>query len=223
MAQDIISALSQFSYLFAIRTQLELCLEIMTYTFKAIFAASILALSFVASLAADSLEDAVAAYRRADYATALRLYGSLAHQGLDVAQFNLGLMYDNGQGVSKDEAEATKWYRLAADQGRADAQYQLGHLYYKQTNYAEAVRWFRLAADQGRADAQSNLGAMYAEGDGIPQDLAQALKWFILAAAQNHREAIENRDKVILLMTPVQIAEAQKLAREWKPPPPTAR
>jgi TPR repeat protein len=68
-----------------------------------------------------------------------------------------------------------KWYRLAADQGRSDAQYQLGHLYYKQNNYAEAAKWFHLAADQGRADAQSNLGSLYAEGEGIPRDFVQAL------------------------------------------------
>jgi uncharacterized protein len=198
----------------------------MTRIVKAILGTCILAFSPVASLAGDSLEDAVFAYRRADYATALRVYRSLADHGLAIAQFNVGLMYDNGQGVPKDEAEAIKWYRLAADQGRADAQYQLGHWYYRQNSYAEATKWFHLAADQGRADAQSNLGAMYAEGDGIPQDLVQALKWFILAAAQNHKEAIENRDKAILLMSPAQIADGQKLAREWKPAPqptPTAQ
>ena len=141
----------------------------------------------------------------------------MADRGLAVAQFNVGLMYDNGQGVSKNEDEATKWYRLAADQGRSDAQYQLGHMFYRHDNYAEAAKWLHLAADQGRADAQSSLGAMYAEGEGVPLDLVQALKWFILAAAQNHKDAIENRDKAIILMTRDQVAEAQRLARDWKP------
>ncbi len=103
-------------------------------------------------------------------------------------------MYANGQGVSKDKTEAMKWYRLAADQGRSDAQYQLGHLSYQQNNYAEAAKWFRLAAEQGRPDAQSNLGVMYAEGEGVPQDDVQALMWFTLAAEQNHKDAMENRD-----------------------------
>ena len=188
----------------------------MTRVFKAILATCILALSLVASLAADSFEDAVAAYRTADYAAALRIYRSMADQGLAIAQFNVGLMYDKGQGVSKDEVQAMKWYRLAADQGRSDAQYQLGHLCYKQNNYAEAAKWFHLAADQGRADAQSNLGAMYAEGEGVPQDYVQALMWFTLSAAQHHKDGMENRDKAAGLMTPAQIAEAQKLAREWK-------
>jgi TPR repeat protein len=188
----------------------------MTRAFKAIFATCILMLSVAAATAADSLEDAATAYRKADYATALRIYRSMADQGLAIAQFNVGLIYDNGQGVSKDEVQAMKWYRLAADQGGSDAQYQLGHLYYKQDNYAEAAKWFHLAADQGRADAQSNLGSMYAEGEGVPQDFVQALMWFTLSAAQNHKDGVENRDKAAGLMTSAQIAEAQKLARGWK-------
>jgi TPR repeat protein len=188
----------------------------MTRAFRAIFVVVLMISSVAAAMAADTLEDAVAAYRRADYATALRVYRSMADQGLAIAQFNVGLMYDNGQGVTKDEIQAMKWYRLAADQGRSDAQYQLGHLNYKQNNYAEAAKWFHLASDQGRADAQSNLGSMYAEGDGVPQDFVQALMWFTLSAAQNHKDGIENRDKAAGLMTPAQIAEAQKLARGWK-------
>src|SRR5258706_5076550 len=116
----------------------------MTPTLKAVSVFIVLALA--APAAAESLEEAVLAYRRADYATALWHYRPLADQGLAVAQFNVGLMYDLGQGVVQDHAEAMKWYHLAADQGRADAQYQLGHLYYKENNYAEA-RWFQLAAD----------------------------------------------------------------------------
>ena len=189
--------------------------------FRTVSTGVALALSIVAPVMAASLEDAVAAYRRADYVTAFEVYQGLADQGLAVAQFNLGLMYANGLGVSKDETEAMKWYRLAADQGRADAQYQLGHLSYQQNNFAEAVKWFRLAADQGRPDAQSNLGVMYAEGEGVSRDDVQALMWFILAAAQNHKDAIENRDNAVSTMTATQIAAAKKLAREWKPASPS--
>jgi TPR repeat protein len=189
--------------------------------FRTVSAGVALALSIVAPVMAASLEDAVAAYRKADYATAFQVYHVLADQGLAVAQFNLGLMYANGLGVSKDETEAMKWYRLAADQGRADAQYQLGHLFYQQNNFAEAVKWFRLAADQGRPDAQSNLGVMYAEGEGVPRDDVQALMWFTLAADRNHKDAIENRDNAASTMTAAQIAAAKKLAREWKPASPS--
>src|SRR5438105_15241552 len=158
--------------------------QIMTRALVGIFAAVILTLSLAAPAPAASLEDAVAAYRKGDYANALQLYRPLAEQGLAVAQFNVGLMYDMGQGVLQNHGEAMKWYRLAADQGRPDAQYQLGHLCYKHEQYAEAAKWFRLAAGQGRADPQSSLGAMYGEAEGVPQDFVQALNGFNFAGAQ---------------------------------------
>ena len=75
--------------------------------------------------------------------------------------------------------------------------------------------------EQGDADAQFSLGLMYRKGQGVPQDYTVALKWahmwFNLAAAQGHEQARENRDIISDGMTPAQIAEAQRLAREWKP------
>ena len=142
--------------------------------------------------AAGPFEDADAAYERGDFATATRLWRPLAEQGLAAAQFNLALMYDKGRGVPQD--------------------------------YVQVVKWYRLAADQGLAAAQSNLGTRYDEGRGVPQDYVQAHKWFNLAASQypaSEKErrdiAVKNRDIVAAKMTPAQIAEAQKLAREWKP------
>ena len=84
-------------------------------------------------------------------------------------------------------------------------------------DYAAAVKWYRLAADQGDAYAQYNLGVMYANGRGVPQDYVQAHKWYNLGAVAGDKDAIKNRDNVAGKMTPAQIAEAQKLAREWKP------
>ena len=112
-----------------------------------------------------------------------------AAQGDAPAQHNLGLMYYEGRGVPQDNAEALKWYRLAVAQGDALAQY--------------------------------HLGLMYAKGYGVPQDHIEAHKWFTLAAASstskpNRDRAVEARDKLAARMTPTQIAEAQKLAREWK-------
>ena len=75
------------------------------------------------------LEDGVAAIKRRDFATALRLFRPLADQGDDVAQFDLGIMYNNGWGVPRDYVQAAKWYRLAAARGNADAQCNLGILY----------------------------------------------------------------------------------------------
>jgi len=87
-------------------------------------------------------------------------------------------------------------------------------------NDAEAVRWYRLAAEQGYADAQNNLGVMYAEGQGVSQDNVAAHMWFSLATTfathSEVRDAITKlRDFLSILMSPAQIAEAQKLSREW--------
>ncbi len=164
-------------------------------------------------------EEGVAAYERGDYATALREMRVLAMQGNAGAQFNVGLMYDNGQGVTQDYAEAVRWFRKAAEQGYAKAQFNVGLMYAKGEgvvqDYAEAVRWHRKAAEQGDAKAQFNVGLMYAKGEGVVQDYAEAHMWFNLAGAQGVKQAAKNRDMGAKLMTPAQIAEAQRLASEW--------
>ena len=130
-------------------------------------------------------------------------------------------MYFRGEGVPQNYAEAVKWWRLAADQGNADAQNRLGFIYSRGAgvpqNYAEALKWYRLAADQGDANTQYFFGLMYANGQGVPQDYVRAHMWFNLSAAQGDQNAARDRDDIAKLMTPAQIAEAQKLAREWQP------
>jgi hypothetical protein len=88
-------------------------------------------------------------------------------------------------------------------------------------DYAEAVKWYRKAADQGNVKAQLLMGDMYYNGMSVPQDYVLALMWWNLSAAgpkgQAQEMATKKRDKVAKAMTPQQIAEAQRLAREWKP------
>jgi TPR repeat protein len=129
-------------------------------------------------------------------------------------------MYRDGRGVDKNNREAVKWYRLAAEQGDAMAQLCLGAMYDDggkgvPRNAPEAVKWYRLAAEQGDRTAQFNLGNMYADGDGVPQDHVLAHMWLNLSAAQGEQGAAERRDAVAKRMTSAQTAEAQKLAREW--------
>ncbi len=165
--------------------------------------------------------EGVAAYERGDYATALREFRSLAAQGYAHAQHNLGVMYENDQGVPQDYAEAVRWYRKAAAQGYARAQNNLGGMYHGgkgvPQDYAEAVRWYRKAAEQGFTEAQDNLGFMFGEGRGVLQDYVQAHMWFNLAATTGNKNAGNNRDAIANRMTPSQIEEAQRLAREWRP------
>jgi uncharacterized protein len=154
---------------------------------RALFAGGLLALTPFATAIAGQLVDGWLAYQRSDYAEALRIWGQLADQGLAGAQFDLGFMYANGHGVPQ--------------------------------NYEQALFWYREAADQGYAYAQDEVGSMYAKGQGVPQNYEQAYIWFDLAASREGGATIpiKNRDEVAAKMTSAQIAEAQRLAREWKP------
>ena len=124
--------------------------------------------------AEQTFDEAVATYKRGDYATAMRGFRVYAEQGSAEAQVALGVMYDAGQGVPENDAEAVGWYRKAAEQGHARAQYNLGVMHANgegvPENYAEAVKWFRKAAEQGHAEAQFILGGMYGTGRGVPQN-----------------------------------------------------
>lgn len=185
--------------------------------------------SLAAPLAAGPLEDANAAFSRGDYLTALRVVRPLAGQGNARAQSLLGTMYENGEGVAQDLAEAVKWLRKAAEGGEVTAQDYLGVLYATgdsglEQDYSEAAKWYREAADKGNPHAQNSLGSMYAQGMGVPQDNVQAYVWYNLAAegiaaseTERRKWAAFGRDLVARKMTPAQIVEAQKLARKWKP------
>ena len=99
-----------------------------------------------------------------------------------VEQFQIGLKYFKGEGVPKDDAEAVKWYRKAAEQGYAVAQTNLGAMYAHgqgvSKDYAEALKWYRKAAEYGYDLAQNNLGAMYFNGEGVRQNHREAVKWY---------------------------------------------
>jgi TPR repeat protein len=161
------------------------------------------------------------ANNRGDYATALREWRPLAEQGDALAQYNLGILYRKGRGVPQDDVQARQWYAKAAAQGQAKAQFNLGTLYFNgegvPKDYQQALRWFRLAADQGEALAQTKIAIMYDDGLGVPKNIVQAYKWYSLATTNGDKPAPQIRDLLAKQMTPAQIAEAQKLAQEWKP------
>jgi clan AA aspartic protease (TIGR02281 family) len=143
-------------------------------------------------------------------------------------------MYEVGQGVPRDDAQAVVWLRKAADQGNADAQANLGWIYANgqgvAQDYTQALVWLRKAAEKANADAQGVLGEMYRDGRGVPQDYVRAHMWLNLAAARSddathqmavkvrdytHQMAVKARDDVAVKMTPDQIVEAQRMASEW--------
>ena len=161
------------------------------------------------------------AIEHGDYTTAMRVLRPLAEQGLAAAQFNLGLLYANGQGVPKDDAQARQWYEKAAAQGHPEAQVNLGILLVYgrgvTQDYKIAAYWLRLSANQGNDLAQRKLGLMYERGDGVQQDYVRAYMWYSLGAAKGVEAGARLRDAIAKQMDPDQIAEAQQLAREWKP------
>ncbi len=150
----------------------------------------VLALALPAPVLAADFETGWKAYQRAYYAAAWEEWRPLAEQGDATAQYYLGVMHQNGEGVPQ--------------------------------NYALAVLRYFQAAEQGLTLAQRNLGIMYARGDGVPQNYVFAHMWLSLAVARFPRgvtrdEATNFRDKIEKRMTPDQLAEAQRFAREWKP------
>ena len=183
--------------------------------------ALVLSLGLAGLVLAEPFEDAMDAYERGDYAITIPLLRPMADQGNAIAQYVLGVIYKNGQGVPKDDAEAVWWFRKAAEQKYSEAQFSLGSQYFRglgvTKDYVEAARWYRRAAEQGHAAAQALLGVMYGKGQGVPKDYVQAYMWLNLASTGGNNESARTRDSVEHLMTAEQIAEARKLVREWKP------
>ena len=130
----------------------------------------------------------------------LKLFGEVkakAERGDAESQNCMGrAFYFGNLGVAKDYGRAVKWFRKAAEQNDAAAQYSLGDCYGSGQGVArdepEAVNWYRKAAEQNYASAQNNLGFCYAIGQGVAKDEVQAVKWYRKAAEQNEASAQNN-------------------------------
>lgn len=150
--------------------------------------------AIVPSVNAGPYQDALAAQERGDHGPMYRLMRKFAERGVAEAQSQLGVLYNSGQGVTENHAEALRWFRKAAEQGYAFAQYSVG-LYYNvgrggvTRDYVEAVRWYRKSAEQGYAVAQSILGTMYVDGNGVTRNIYEAFRWFRMAAERGHAAA----------------------------------
>jgi len=154
-----------------------------------LFAGGVLALALFGTKAAGPLEDAESAFHRGDYAAAVQIFRSLAEGGDAGAQYSLGWMYATGEGIPRNDKQA--------------------------------LFWFRKAAEQGNIKAQSAIAGMYSFGVGVPTDYVLAYMWANVAAARERNAArhdmdVKLRDDAAARMTPDQIAEAQRLASEWK-------
>ena len=131
-----------------------------------------------------------------------------------------GADFDKGLAAAQsgDFATALREWRPLAEQGIANAQFNLGLMYANgygvPLDNKTAVKWYTLAAEQGHARAQNLLGLMYALGEGVIQDNVYAHMWWNIAASSGAKNAIGNRDIIAKRMTPPQLEKAQDLARE---------
>lgn len=158
-----------------------------------------------------------------NYKEALAWFRLAGRNGDALAQHAAGMMYQKGEGVEQHFAKAAQWYRRAAKQGLFLSESALGRLYLLgkgvTQNYSTAFACFRSAAEDRDEEAQYNLAMMYAMGQGVEVNLTLAHMWINLAIAQGERDksAIDLRNELEQVISPEQVAEAQKLASEWKP------
>ncbi|ODT76727.1 MAG: hypothetical protein ABS69_09210 [Nitrosomonadales bacterium SCN 54-20] len=119
----------------------------------------------------------------------------------------------------EDHRFTVRLYQEAAINGDADSQYKLGLLYLTGNgalqDFAEAAKWLQLAAEQGYGPAQYELGLIYRNGYGLPTDHVQSYVWLNLAAAAGVQQAMAARDEVMRALSSKQLAQAQKISREW--------
>lgn len=145
----------------------------------------------------DPLGDAVRAIESGRHSQAAQILQPLAQNGNVIAQFRLGALYYQGQGVPEDEKQAIYWWKKAAAQGYAEAMYQLGSAFLLGTQAAkivpdpdrEAAMWYFQAASAGHAEAQYHLGLLFLAGKGVIDSRPEAARWMRKAAAQGHQEA----------------------------------
>lgn len=172
----------------------------------------------------DGVLDGKAAAELGDFATAVAIWQPLADAGDPRAETYLGMMYDNGYGVSQDRTMAFRLFERAANRGYASAQYHLGFMYHHgrgvQRSQTEALNWYRLAAQQGDVAAQYNLGKIYAHGLVVQRDLVTAHMWLELASRKRTSiRPLASRDRRDLekQMSEAEIEEAAERAENWRP------
>lgn len=165
-------------------------------------------------------EDGVNAAFAGDYDTALREFTTAAENGLDLAQYNLAILYFTGQGVQRDLGKAFQWTEAAAKQGHVNAQFNLGSLYMEgdgvARNVDQAVAWFGRAARAGHPDAAYFLADIYNRGDGVQRDRVQAHAWASQAVYNEQPEAPALKQDIEDHLNAEQLGQARRLFARWQ-------
>ena len=165
-------------------------------------------------------EAGVTAAQNGDYATALHEFQEAADAGLDLAQYNMAVLYFTGRGVEQDYAEALRWTVMAAEQGHLNAQFNLGALYYTGTGTAvdleKSLLWYTRAAEGQHGEAQYNLATMYELGEGTEMDMVRAHFWASASQYNEYAEAPALLQRLAAAMTPEQLSEARGTFARWR-------
>lgn len=178
---------------------------------------AILLLAIAPTLANADYAAGVSAAKSGDYETARREWLPLARTGHRDAQFNLGLLYENGLGVAADGAQAAYWFERAADQDDRTAQAYLGEMYAGglgvRRDDVAALKWFRRAAELGHAVSQYNVGLFYATGRGVEPSDVQAYAW-LTVGMENGAPRTDLRETLARHMSAASLKEAEALVIE---------
>lgn len=144
--------------------------------------------------ASDRYQQGIDAFARGDYQAAANIWLVEAYEGSRDAQFNLGVMYLEGKGVSQNREDAIFWFSRAAEGGHTQAQYNLGHLYFEeqdnQKSLQKGVAWWKRAAEQGYGIAQYNYARALYFGIGVEKNLPQSYYWMQQSAESGEEIAL---------------------------------
>jgi localization factor PodJL len=150
-----------------------------------------------------------------------------ANQGLAMAQYRLAKIYERGEGVPVDLAQARQWTERAAAAGNRKAMHDLGVFFARGEgapfDEQAAFRWFRQAADLGVADSQFNLGVLYQQGRGVAANPTEALFWFLVAARNGDGDARARSAHVESQLSAEQLRQVRARAEAFRPRPSSAR
>jgi TPR repeat protein len=150
---------------------------------------------------------------------AVKWFNMAAMNGEANAQYHLGKMHYEGKGIPRNDKEAMKWLMMSSKKGNGKADFQIGLMVEaghgaKQDN-KEATKWYTKSAEKGYAKAQRILGLKHRDGAGVSKNIVTARMWLNIAGSYGSEEALKEGYHLKKEMTPDQVAESDKLTREW--------
>lgn len=183
---------------------------------RSVLTLSLIILLALVNTAQAGFEEGEKAYRNGNFAAALKEWIPLAKKGNDKAEYYLGRMYQNGQGVEMDSTKAAKWYNSAATKGNVHAQYELGMIFHRMAmtefDYQNALKFITKAAIRGHLKALYTLGKMYRDGYGVEVDPVRAYVMFGFAR-KRLKEARAAFKQLEERMSNQEVALAKKLGK----------